>query len=226
MPDLVATAWTSAVRRHADGLAFRQPGADRRTRRSDRRCGLLRIRSDRRRPRRRARQHRLRSTARPHLNQQGLVHTEIELPGALVDSAWRARSLLRRSRDLLFEAAEALGPVYYQGRFTRTVPPTTDPRALAAPLREPRRAGRRTRHQDRHRDDAVLGHRDDPAGRRHRPPQPGTRLQVCSSTPGTCFARTHRCPKSTTSSRLSHIFGVELDDAAPGVVGTFVRGHR
>ena len=97
--------------------------------------------------------------------QAGLVHTEIEL----LERWWTPRGEPGHThdvRDLLFEAADVLAPVFIKIG-SENGPPTDNPTALAAPLRE--LALLPAAHPPgRDRDHAVLGHRHRADGRRNR----------------------------------------------------------
>ncbi len=148
----------------------------------------------------------------------GLVHTEIEL----LERWWIPpgdKGNTYDVRELLFEAADVLGAVVHQDRLGERAARVGSDGTGGAAARA-RRTGGSTRNTRRHRDDALLGNRDGAHGRRDQSLRQGIRRPACPSTPGTSFAPVPRWPNLRATLRPEMIFGVELDDVAAEVVGT------
>jgi sugar phosphate isomerase/epimerase len=149
--------------------------------------------------------------------QAGLVHTEIEL----LERWWIPRGEPGHTyhvRDLLFEAADALKPVFIKIG-SENGPPTGNPTALAAPLRE--LAEQAAAHGTRVAIETM------PFSAIATVPT-GAEIVAAADHPGAGLLvdAWHVFRAGTTLAELrtalppEMIFGVELDDAAPDVVGT------
>jgi sugar phosphate isomerase/epimerase len=147
----------------------------------------------------------------------GLAHTEIEL----LERWWIPRDQPGNTydiRELLFEAADVLGPVYIKIG-SENGPATTDPLALAAPLRE--LTEQAVAHGTRIAIETM------PFSAIATIPL-GADIVTAAGHPaaGLLVDAWHVFRAGTTLDRLraaltpEMIFGVELDDAAPEVVGT------
>ena len=201
--------------RHQSGAHRRTPGRSRRRR-------LLRTRADRRRPHRDPRHHRVRRAAWPD-RRAGLTHVEIEL----LERWWIPRGEPGHTydvRDLLFEAADVLPPVQIKIG-SENGPPTPDPLALAAPLRE--LAEQAAAHGTRVAIETM------PFSAIATVPM-GAEIVSAADHPaaGLLVDAWHVFRAGTTLDELravltpEMIFGVELDDAAPDSRRDIVRGHR
>jgi sugar phosphate isomerase/epimerase len=149
--------------------------------------------------------------------QAGLVHTEIEL----LERWWIPRGEPGHThdvRDLLFEAADVLKPVFIKIG-SENGPPTDNPTALAAPLRE--LAEQAAAHGTRVAIETM------PFSAIATVPM-GAEIVAAADHPaaGLLVDAWHVFRAGTTLAELrtalspSMIFGVELNDAAPDVVGT------
>ena len=151
------------------------------------------------------------------ISEAGLLHVEIEL----LERWWIPRGELGHSydvRDLLFEAADALTPVQIKIG-SENGPATSDPLALVAPLRE--LAEQAATHGTRVAIETM------PFSAIATVPmgaeivlRPGIRRRDCSSTPGMSSEPAPASASCVAALTPEMIFGVELDDAAPDIVGT------
>ena len=222
MPQLVATAWTSA----GDTSPMRAPGtspvpiADRIAAIAGAGfCGfgliaddLVAIRDS------------IGFTAlRDLIADAGLTHVEIEL----IERWWIPRGQPGHTyavRDLLFEAADVLSPAFIKIG-SENGPPTADPLSLVDPLRElPTQA---VAHGTRVAIEPM------PFSAIATVPM-GAEIVAAAEHPaaGLLVDAWHMFRAGTTLEELrarcspEMVFGVELDDAATEVVGYAVRGHR
>jgi sugar phosphate isomerase/epimerase len=149
--------------------------------------------------------------------QAGLVHTEIEL----LERWWIPRGEPGHThdvRDLLFEAADVLKPVFIKIG-SENGPPTANPTALAAPLRE--LAEQAAAHGTRVAIETM------PFSAIATVPM-GAEIVATADHPaaGLLVDAWHVFRAGTTLAELraalppEMIFGIELDDAPPDVVGT------
>jgi sugar phosphate isomerase/epimerase len=156
-------------------------------------------------------------TLRDLVTHAGLVHTEIEL----LERWWIPRGEPGHThdvRDLLFEAADVIAPAFIKIG-SENGPPTANPTALVAPLRE--LAEQAAAHGTRVAIETM------PFSAIATVPM-GAEIVAAAGHPaaGLLVDAWHVFRAGTTLAELrtalppSMIFGVELDDAAPDVVGT------
>lgn len=214
MPDLVATAWTSAgaVTPMDSPSVSPVPIAERVVAIADAGyCGFGLIADDLAVVRDTIGYGALRNLMAEH----GLTHIEIEL----IERWWIPRGEpghTYETRDLLMDAADALSPAFIKIG-SQNGPTIDDPHTLVAPLRG--LADEAVEHGTRVAIETM------PFSAITTIPMGVDIVEAAipppdwSSTRGTCFARTHRCPKSTTSSRRATFSASNSTTRHPGSSG-------